>query len=82
MIGTLWVVRVGGNDRELRPWHYMCEGRRGRWGTPTMCVSVSVNLKEPQKIPPCIAHCAGQRDPLESRPGVVFGGGAHLNPEL
>ena len=34
----LWVVRVGGDDGELRPWHYIYEGRRGRWGT-----SVSVN---------------------------------------
>ena len=25
----LWVVRVGGDDGELRPWHYIYEGRRG-----------------------------------------------------
>ena len=33
--GTTY-VRVGGDDGELRPWHYICESRRGRWGTPTM----------------------------------------------
>ena len=26
---TMWVVRVGGHDGELRPWHYIYEGRRG-----------------------------------------------------
>ena len=26
-------MRVGGDDGELRPWHFLYEGRRGRWGT-------------------------------------------------
>ena len=42
----VWVVKVGGNDGNLRPWHYMYKGRRGRWGTPTTCVSVSVSVNE------------------------------------
>jgi hypothetical protein len=25
----VWVARVGGDVRELRPWHYMFEGDRG-----------------------------------------------------
>ena len=31
MVSThrLWVVRVGRNGRELRPWHHIYEGRRG-----------------------------------------------------
>ena len=28
----LWVVKVGRNDGELRSWHFIHEGRRGRWG--------------------------------------------------
>jgi len=35
---ALWVVKVGGDDGELRPWLYIYEGRRGRWGTPTMAL--------------------------------------------
>ena len=34
----MWVVRLGGDDGELRPWHYIYEGRRGRRGTPTMAL--------------------------------------------
>jgi len=26
----LWVVRVRGDDGELRPWHFLYEGRQGR----------------------------------------------------
>jgi len=40
--GRLWVVRVGGDDGELRPWHYIYEGRRGRWGTPTMTLPIRI----------------------------------------
>ena len=29
--GLVCVVRVGGDDGELRPWHCIYEGRRGRW---------------------------------------------------
>ena len=36
----VWVVRVGGDDRELRPWHCIYEGRRGRCGTPTIALHV------------------------------------------
>ena len=37
---VLCVVKVGGDDEELRPWHYVHEDRRGRWGTPTMYVYI------------------------------------------
>ena len=33
---SVWVVRVGGDDGEPRPFHYIYERRRGRWGTPTI----------------------------------------------
>ena len=35
--GTTY-MRAGGDDGELRPWHYIYEGRRGRWGTATMAL--------------------------------------------
>ena len=37
---SLWVVGVGGDDGELRPWHYIYEGRMGRWETPTMALNI------------------------------------------
>jgi len=40
LAGRLWVVRVRRDDGELRPWHYIYEGRRGRWGTPTMALHI------------------------------------------
>ena len=36
----MWVVRVGGDDGEFRPWNYIHEGRRRRLGTPTMALHV------------------------------------------
>ena len=36
--GTTY-MRVEGDDGELRPWHYMYEGRRGRWGTCALGVA-------------------------------------------
>ena len=46
------VVRVGGDDGELRPWHYIYEGmnesngnpkgRRGIWGTPTLALHIRI----------------------------------------
>jgi len=36
----VWVVRVGGDDGELLPWHYIYEGRKVRWGTPTMALHI------------------------------------------
>ena len=33
----MWVVRVGGDDGELRLWHDICEGRRGRREVPNTC---------------------------------------------
>ena len=41
-VDAMWVVRVGGDDGELRPWHYIYEGRRGRWGTPTMALHIRI----------------------------------------
>ena len=38
LVPALWVVRVGGDDGELRPWHSIYEGRKGRWGIPTMAL--------------------------------------------
>ena len=35
----VWVVRGGRDDWELRPWHFIYEGRRGRWGTWMMTAS-------------------------------------------
>ena len=37
----VWVVRVG-DDGELRPWHYIYEGRRGQWVTPTMALHIRI----------------------------------------
>ena len=37
--GTAY-MRVGGDDGELRPWHFIYEGRRGRWGTPIMALYI------------------------------------------
>jgi hypothetical protein len=45
-VGWVWVVRVGGDDGELRPWHYIYEGRRGRWGTPTMALHIRMQHRE------------------------------------
>ena len=39
----LWVA---GDDGELRPWHYAYEGRRGRWGTPTMELQGLLEIKD------------------------------------
>ena len=39
--GTTY-MRVGGDDGGLRPWHYIYEGRRGRWGTPTMALHIRI----------------------------------------
>ena len=39
--GTTY-MRVGGDDGELLPWHYIYEGRRGRWGTPTMTLHIHI----------------------------------------
>ena len=40
MVEVLWVVRLGGDDGELRPWHYIYEGGRAQWGTPTMALHI------------------------------------------
>ena len=40
----VWVVRVGGDDGELRPWHYIYEVRRGRWGTLTMALHIRTGV--------------------------------------
>ena len=72
-------MRVEGNDGELRPWHYIYEGRRGRWGNsfPVLsCVSVSVSVSvnaskgNPKSCPGAQLH--PELDP----PGyqVIFGG--------
>ena len=37
--GTTY-MRVGGDEGELRPWHYIYEGKRGRVGTPTMALHI------------------------------------------
>ena len=37
--GTAY-MRAGGDDGELRPEHYIQEGRRGRRGTPTMALHI------------------------------------------
>ena len=34
-------LMVGGDDEELRPWHFLYEGRRGWWGPPTMALPIS-----------------------------------------
>ena len=35
-------MRVGGDDGELRPWHYIYQGRRGRWKTPTTAPHIRI----------------------------------------
>ena len=45
----MWVVRVGGDDGELRPWHFIHEGGRGRWETPTMAPRLNVSVNEYNK---------------------------------
>jgi len=42
----LWVLRVGGDEGELRPWHYIYEGRGGRWGPPTMALHIRIQHQE------------------------------------
>jgi len=37
--GWLWVVGVGGDDGELRPWNYIYEGRTGRGPTVQVVVA-------------------------------------------
>ena len=32
----VWVVGVGRDEGDFRQWHYISEGSRGRWGTPTI----------------------------------------------
>jgi hypothetical protein len=49
----LWVVRVGGDDGELRPWHYIYEGRRGRWGIPNMALHMRVGGDDGE-LRPCL----------------------------
>jgi hypothetical protein len=42
----VWVVRIGGDDGELRPWHYVYEGRRERWGSLTMALHIRIQHRE------------------------------------
>ena len=42
-------VRAGGDDGELRPWHFIYEGRRGRWGTPTMALHIRMLPSSPAR---------------------------------
>ena len=42
-------MRVGGDDGELRPWHFIYEGRRGRWGTPTMALHIRMLPSSPAR---------------------------------
>ena len=42
-------MRVGGDDGDLRSWHYIYEGGRGQLGTPTMALHIRIqHLKETQ----------------------------------
>ena len=40
-------MRAGGDDGKLRPWHFVYEGRRGRWGTPTMALHIYEGRRGP-----------------------------------
>ena len=40
------VVRARGDDEEFRPWHYIHEGRGGRWGTLTMALHIRIQHRE------------------------------------
>ena len=51
----LWIVRVGGDDWELRPWHYVCEG--------------CVNVKESEgNQPPLLRRSHGKTTSCRTRP--------------
>ena len=42
----LWVVRVGGNDGELRPWHCTYVVPWSESALPSLCSSVWVSVSE------------------------------------
>ena len=42
----MWIVKVGGNDEELRPWHSIYEGSRGQRGTLIMALLINIKHQE------------------------------------